>query len=743
MKHIFLLCCCCFIIVLSRSSISPSIIRDDIDTIRQRVLQLMIWPTSNEIPAVTQNALHFASTLNRSCYWQDINYYDQNRIAWATANHVYRITTMLQALSVNGSLVQNDTNLRAAIHCALNVWLVNDWQNPNWWFNEINIPMQVTSQLLMLNGNVTEFELNKIKEISYRAAWWLHRATDTGANLLDMIRSQLYRSLATNNITGIQQGLLRIWEDIAVLPLGGQGIQIDWSYHFHGYQLLTGSYGIGWVENVFLYFFCTDNTQYQPDQQHLVTFGEFLTKGDAWMITTNQFDFNVVGRSISRPGDVMTVGINPNWARLLAQVIEKNDTKQDLLNFADRLERLVHAPLLIGNKHFFTSDYQVHRRENWIFTIKMQSIRTQGSECTNGENPKDEHGGQGVLNLYVGDQNDYNSIFPLLDWQAINGITVEHGIPLEPCIESGFKTIKLPFVGGVSDGLYGLTMMDTASHNLTVKRSWHFYDEVVIALATNLTVTTPTEVWTTLASRILSTGQLTIGFFNSTMVTLNDGNYTFSNVQWIHVGHSNIGYVLPQQQYDSIGIQLGQITGNYDTINIYNISVTARVLTLYINHGRGPFQHLDYNYMIVPNVTMESMPSLIKKYEEEQVFACTSTNGALHGTMWPTLKRAEFVLWNNVTTTFSCKSPTFELNIELSDAGAYIFSETDHSFTVTASHPTRIKNILKVSVDRVGSGEGCAPSFTGTKTDLSLALPTDPQLLGASVNITCQKVIYY
>jgi chondroitin AC lyase len=708
----------------------------------------MIWPTAQDVPSVTNNALHFASILNSSCYWPDINYKDKSIIIWDTATHMHRITTMLQALTVNGSLVQNNTNLRTAIHCALNIWLINDWQDPNWWFNQIDIPIHATSQLLMLGSNVTSFEIKKIEEISYRAAWWLHRPQDTGANLLDMIRSQLYRSLATDNITGINQGFSRIWEDIAILPLGGQGMQSDWSYHFHGYQLLAGSYGIGWVDNVFMYMLCSDNTQYQPDQQHLLLFGEFLTKGDAWMIIRNEWDWSVIGRSISRPYNVSVVDIDSDWVRLLARSIERNDTKTELMNFADRLDNEPNAPLLIGNKHFYTSDYQVHRRANWTMAIKMQSIRTQGSECTNGENRKDEHGGQGVLNLYTADKNDYNFIFPLLDWQAINGITVEHGISLEPCTESGFKAIKFPFVGGVSDGQYGLAMMDTASHNLTAKRSWHFYDDAVIALATNLTLRTSTTAWTTLASRLLPTGKISIGFFNSTIITLNDGNYSFpyvqdktSNVQWIHLGESNIGYVLQlQQQYDSLGVQVGTVTGNYNSINIYNHPVTARIVTLYINHGLGPYL-LDYNYMILPNVSLESMPALIKQYDEEQLFACISSNNLFHGTMWPRLKRAAFVLWDNITTIFSCKSPMFEVNIELSDAGAYIFSESVTDFTLTASHPMRVHGTVKITVDRVGNGEGCTVSLNSdaTTTNVLLALPSSSQLLGASVNVTCKK----
>jgi hypothetical protein len=75
----------------------------------------------------------------------------------------------------------------------------------------------------MLGDNATEFEIEKIKNISYRADWWLHDP-GTGANLVWMLQMQLYRSLATNNLTGIEQAFPRMWNDVQILPLGGQGI---------------------------------------------------------------------------------------------------------------------------------------------------------------------------------------------------------------------------------------------------------------------------------------------------------------------------------------------------------------------------------------------------------------------------------------------------------------------------------------------------------------------------------------
>jgi hypothetical protein len=102
----------------------------------------------------------------------------------------------------------------------------------------------------MLGANAKSFEIKKIKEISYRATWWLRRPTNVGANLIWMIQIELYRSLATTNMTGIEQGFSRMWQDVAISPLGGESMRYDSSYHFHGDQLLSGAYGVVRVNNI-------------------------------------------------------------------------------------------------------------------------------------------------------------------------------------------------------------------------------------------------------------------------------------------------------------------------------------------------------------------------------------------------------------------------------------------------------------------------------------------------------------
>ena len=308
----------CFAFINSQS------IDDDIATIRQRILEMIIWPPKGNISNTVQAAISYNEKMNSSCYWEDINYSDRTLAIWATEEHLIRVNIMLQALTVPGSSVQNNPRLAIGVHCALNVWLVRDWLNPNWWFNQIGIPLLITGQLLMLGNNATDFEIQKITEISFRSDWWAHDP-GTGANLVWMVQIELYRSIATNNRTGIEEGFTRIWKDVVVLPLGGQGIQYDWAYHFHGAQLLPASYGQDWALAMIIFIVSTQNTQYELNQPQLVIFAKFLTQGDAWMIKDNIWDWQVLGRAIDRAGTnfaTLEFELQPDWIRSLAQLIE-------------------------------------------------------------------------------------------------------------------------------------------------------------------------------------------------------------------------------------------------------------------------------------------------------------------------------------------------------------------------------------------------------------------------------------
>ncbi|CAF1007349.1 unnamed protein product [Rotaria magnacalcarata] len=147
-------------------------------------------------------------------------------------------------------------------------------------------------------------------------------------------------------------------------------------------------------------------------------------------------------------------------------------------------------------------------------------------------------------------------------------------------------------------------MMDTATHNLTVKRSWHFYGDAVIALATKAS----------------------------------------DNVQWVHIGNSDIDHVLQTQEFSSVlGAEISTKTASYNTIGPYNDTLTSRAVAIWLDHGLGPHTR-NYSYIILPNVKVQSMPELIKRYNDDEIFSCISNQDLLHAMAWPTLQRVSFVL---------------------------------------------------------------------------------------------------
>lgn len=126
------------LVFLQASIISATILNDEYDIIRQRVLEASIWPQSGNISEVVQLALNYSEILNSTCFWPDINYADQSLVEWSPAKHMYRITGMLQAITVNGSSIKGDQKIMTQVHCGLQVWFDN----------EVAIPLQATMSIV-------------------------------------------------------------------------------------------------------------------------------------------------------------------------------------------------------------------------------------------------------------------------------------------------------------------------------------------------------------------------------------------------------------------------------------------------------------------------------------------------------------------------------------------------------------------------------------------------------------------
>jgi chondroitin AC lyase len=740
--------------------------QDDFAIVRENVRKIMLWPTPDQLPAVIAQAAGNLSTLDKNtCQWPDLNYTTRGPENWDSVLHMFRISTMTTALTAPGGMT-NDTGLSYAVHCALKVWIEQDWQNPNWWWNTIQDPLIATGIMLMLSvERMSTEEVLAIKTMSYRADWWINDASG-GANLVWMLQVQMFRGLATSNYSAVAQAFDHMWQTVQIQNLTVMGIQTDWSYHFHGQQLLTAAYGDAWATNILHFHLATRGTQYALSKDRLETFGRFLTEGDAWFTMGSVWTWGIIGRVIDRGIPVWYTHLfQSDQLRTLAMDITNASTAAALYHYTDRLEHNHEAPPLVGNRHFYTSDFQVHRRANWTAALKMHSVRTTATECDNFENLKGEHIGDGVLNLYTrdaqyGSGEEYENIFALLDWQSINGITVESDTPLLPCVKSQFAMLKTAFVGGVSDGNYGAAIMDTATHNMTAKRTWHFYDDFIIALATGIQDNTTALLQTTVVSRLLPPtntveGTLTIQWSNGTRMILVDGIYSFPSTEprvlWFHTDGT---IWIVSGDYAALTIDCRNKFGNVNQIGPWNFEMQARLLTAAIVHGRGPTSKaLNYTYMIIPNITIDRMPSLWTRYmlliDNTYTYEQPQNDNTvlhIHGFCDAFVRRASVLLFDSVSTVgdgvyYNCSN--LSLSVYMEQAGAFLYSENSDNFTVTAAHPTLAQGTLAISVNRgsITTAE-CTndvrwQSQAGTR--ILLTLPGSNQLLGMSVSVTCKK----
>lgn len=381
--------------------------------------------------------------------------------------------------------------------------------------------------------------------------------------------------------------------------------------------------------------------------------------------------------------------------RILANTTEAAPWASTLVAFADAVDGVppsMPSAVTTSAKHFFSSDFYVHHRPNWGASVKMHGnngyYRIVQNECDNSENLLSEHTGDGVLNVVTsGDllamEDAYYAIFPLWDWQGINGITVEHDVPLETCEGNDQWPVRdTAFVGGATDGagVYGAVAMDTATHNLTAQRAWFFFDSGIVATASNMTDPTKANVRTSLASRLVADavrnpvqGKLTVGLTPAAgggIVQPADGNYSWPavNVSWLNAGGLGIIPVATGVSLNvgaaglGVGASIGNKTAPWSTIGPFPGSASGRLFSAWLDHGR-QLNNQSYAYILVPNITAAAMPAAVSA---QAGTACILASNAVHGASQPPATGnsggvASTVFWTS--GTYSCSAGAWNMAV--------------------------------------------------------------------------------
>lgn len=457
--------------------------------------------------------------------------------------------------------------------------------------------------------------MKRIQETGGDPAKW------TGANRTDIALHWIYRSCLTQNEADLKTAIDNVFNPVVYTT--EEGFQHDNSYFQHGEQLYIGGYGDEILKGVTQVASYALGTQYQLDKEKVKLLSKFMRETYYRTVRGQNMSFDVVGRSVSRPG-LLNKRTTTTYAQRMLDIDPAHADEYKAI--IARLNRKQPADYQVtaSHTHYFRGDYSLHVRPQYNFDVRLASTRTKKCEYGNKENLKTYFMSDGCTNI-VQTGDEYFNIFPVWNWCHIPGTTAPQveKIPMDPKAWGVLGTST--YAGGVSDSIYGATAyayMDTNPEvNTGAKKSWYFFDNEVVCLGAGIQSTSTYPVHTTVNQCFLKDGILVDK--GGKEGTLANGSYTLQAPQWVL--HDKIGYFFPQKEEVFLTAQTQ--SGRWYDINTSKSKKEEKmdVFTLGINHGVGP-KDGSYAYIVVPGKTSAQE---MEAYQKENAIEILSNNAKI------------------------------------------------------------------------------------------------------------------
>ena len=536
-----------------------------------------------------EKALQYLNQQGENGSWPDVEYDNTAVTAWLPEEHLLRLKT-LSAVYYQLSEANNKANdgnvssLGKAIEQGLAYWYLVKPESKNWWWNQIGKQMHLGAIALMAESTIS----TEIKQVI--ADDLPKKPSSEGANLTDFAKIVIYGGLLSGDQERVAAGIDGIKASVKITQ--GEGIQSDLSFHQHGSQLHNGSYGKVFFNTAIYWAYQVNDLPWAFSKHQTKLLVRYFLESDRWMTRAATIDYSTAGRSISRSHREFS-----NKTILLKQLDYISalapQREDELAAFRHHING--GGSGLNGHKHFWRSDYAVTMRDDFLFSVKMASKRVATTESGNGENLLGYWLGFG--NTFLRQRGDeYQDIFPVWDWRYIPGVTA-------PDYQGaggawGKKLHQSSFVGGVSNGLYGVTAMDLNVMDITAKKTWFHFDDAIVALGADITANSEEsqeKLLHTTVNQTLSNGAIIVDG-----KAVDKGQHGIDNAAWIH--HDNVGYVFNKAWQGQVSVQTK--TGSWQQINnSQNDDLLEKdVFLLRIDHGN-QVQAAQYQYTLLPAKT--------------------------------------------------------------------------------------------------------------------------------------------
>jgi len=660
----------------------------DLSAIRQRILGPLLVP----VPAETARKL--LETMRPDGSWPGIGYQDGSRSGWKTVRHLGNVATLARAYRAPGSKLQGDENLRRAVLSSLDYWLGHDFQNSNWWWNQIGVPRALLPTLLLMEEDLSAEQRGRAFAILRRAKIGM-----TGQNLVWVTEITAVRGILANDAELVTAAYRRIADEIRLST--GEGIQPDFSFHQHGPCLYNHGYGAAFAGDCSEIATQVAGTRFAFPPEKIARLGSLILDGSQWMTRGDVPDFGAEGREITRRGQ--SAHYLSTAARNMLQLPTGREAEfRDLAARASAQP----APPLVGNRHYWCSDLMTHHRSGYYASARMFSSRIANTDMPcNGEGLKSHHIADGC-NVLLRTGREYQEIFPVWDWQKIPGTTVEQ----RPGLTGSPRRMgKTSFVGGVSDGTYGLAAFELDRDGLSARKSWFFFDDEYACLGAGITCDSDDLVVTTLNQCNLA-GDVLVAK-DGRVRKLDSETHQLDSPDWLW--HDEVGYVFLEP--GAVRLHNGPQRGSWWEINHeYSKDTVARdVFTAWLDHGTRP-QNAAYAYLVVPGIAADNLATYVGR---SPVKVLRNTPG-LQAVWHETLRIAGVAFYEPSQVGIRA-----DLTVGVDTPCLVLLRELPEKLTISVSNPRNEQATIHVEVSRPLKGDGVETPDGPASSRVTFELP--------------------
>ena len=662
--------------------------------------------------------------------WSDIDYVTKPDLEARVARHLGQIERMALGFRTPGQSRYQDPDLVRAIEKSLSFirpLVGEDCAKPgNWWYWQIAMPRSLGETLLLMEGQLSPATVVDVRAtIRYllmedaidsprpsQKGYW-HRTLLpaagptgkdttllTGQNRIWVAMNHLYLALSTGDARRAEMVKEAFTDGVRVQE--GEGIKEDYSFHQHGPLLYTGGYGRGFTEDVAQYIWIARGTQYQLPAAGLDVFGRYLLDGTVWCIYENYYDPSVRGREITRGNDrpmgvpfpllVLANVPNPRREKAIGAAkrflqINPSYRMRSALLWAAIEDTTIAPSTPLGHRHYWKSDYSVHRRPSFFTSLRMWSERTKPAELINGEGLSSWHQSDGLLWVFLrGSDYVTHDVMPTLDWLRLPGTTVERKrlAPAEGYDHWPPPAAKRAFVGGAFTPDHGVSAMElaAAASALTARKSWFFFGDEIVCLGSDINCPSenPSETIVNQWPLTDATAPLTID--GETKPAALPWSAEIPGPRWAHC--DGIGYWFPEPQ--RVEVKREMQTGSWRALSetqeetIYS----NPFLTLWFNHGPRAADAA-YAYAILPGRTAAQTQAFAAGNE----ITILAHDKRVHAVRQNQRGAVGVVFWE----------PGAAGKLSTDRACIACYEETADGLTLAVSDPTHAASTFRVAID--------------------------------------------